>query len=242
MGGELTCEKDKAPTRLTCSQCASPICPQCFVRTPVGLKCSTCGEGGTREAALPRSRPWLVPVILGVVLLAVLGLPRLFSDDSTTPDEVEAPPVGGASPTPEAPARVGMIGEETLDGSAAFVVTDFSCGPTEVGSSDSLRRAQGRYCLLSVTVRNVGRGPVNLLGPAQALLDGQGRRYGIDERATAAHPVNLGRDPVASVINPSNVLQSVFVFDMPPDVEPVFANLRASPRGQGATVRLTAPR
>jgi hypothetical protein len=175
---------------------------------------------------------------VGVVLLAVIGLPRLLSDRSSKGSQVEEPaPV--AQPA-EGPARFALLGEEALDGSASFTVTDFECGATEVGSGAALRRAQGRYCFLGVTVKNVGRAPVNLMVPRQALIDNQSRRYGIDERATAAHPANVGRDPVASVINPSNELHSVFVFDVPPDVEPLFANLAATPRGRGATIRLTA--
>ena len=234
MGGELTCEQDNAPTRLTCTQCATPICPRCLVRTPVGLKCPTCG---TRREAPSASRParrWLVPVVVAVVLAAVIGLPRLLSDPS--PQEEGPVRVG-----PEGRARFAVLGEEALDGNARFVVTEFECGPTEVGSGAVLRRAQGRYCFLGVTVRNVGREPVNLVGSAQVLLDGQGRRHAADERATAAHEANAGRDPAASVINPSNELRSVFVFDLPPDVDPLYANLRAAPGGPGATVRLTPP-
>jgi hypothetical protein len=238
VSGELTCEQDKAPTRLTCTQCASPICPQCFVRTPVGLKCPACGQDGRREAAPPRGRPWVVPLVVGVVLAAVIGLPRLFSDGPASESQAEPPVPDAAASAAEGPARLAVMGEEALDGGAAFTATSFECGGTEIGSGAGLRRAQGHYCLLAVTVRNVGRAPVRLVGPTQTLIDGQSRRYAIDERATAAHPANLGRDPVSTIINPSNELQAVFVFDVPPDVDPVYANLRASPQGPGATILL----
>jgi hypothetical protein len=32
----------KVQTRLRCSRCGTPICPQCAVRTPVGLRCPDC--------------------------------------------------------------------------------------------------------------------------------------------------------------------------------------------------------
>ena len=32
----------KIQTRLRCSRCGTPICPQCAVRTPVGLRCPDC--------------------------------------------------------------------------------------------------------------------------------------------------------------------------------------------------------
>ncbi|MDQ7844630.1 MAG: B-box zinc finger protein [Armatimonadota bacterium] len=36
-------------TGLTCVSCGTPICPDCMVQTPVGMKCPTCGT-----APLPR--------------------------------------------------------------------------------------------------------------------------------------------------------------------------------------------
>ena len=236
LGGELTCEQDRAATRLTCIQCGSPICPQCMVRTPVGLKCTTCGAGGGAERS--RRPQWVVPALIGLVLLAAVGLARLLSGDSDPGNS--AIEEGLATPAAEGPARFALIGEEARDGNLAFVVSAFECGATEVGAGAGLRAAQGRYCFLSVTLRNVGRSPVQVFGPGQALLDDQGRRYGLDERATAAHPANAGRDPVTSLINPSNELPAVFVFDIPPGVDPLTAHLRASQRGRGAVVRLAA--
>jgi hypothetical protein len=40
---EVTCARHpKTLTRLRCSRCGTPICPQCAVRTPVGLRCPDC--------------------------------------------------------------------------------------------------------------------------------------------------------------------------------------------------------
>ena len=33
-----------AETGLSCSQCAKPICPQCMVQAPVGIRCRDCGK------------------------------------------------------------------------------------------------------------------------------------------------------------------------------------------------------
>ncbi|MCA1691297.1 MAG: DUF4352 domain-containing protein [Actinobacteria bacterium] len=252
--GEMTCERDRSPTRLTCIKCATPICPRCFVRTPVGLKCEVCGanqanqanqakEGGGEVPA--RRARWIAPLVIGVVLLAVLGLPRLLSgsSDSSDPDNGESPILDDAPriTAPEGRARFGSVGQEVRDENLGFVVSAFGCGPTEIPTPNGVRIAQGRFCLLTVTVSNFGRSPVPFLGPAQALLDGQNRTYGPDERATQAHPVNAGRDPTSALINPSNELQAVLVFDVPPEVEPQLANLRANPGGPGALVRLRPP-
>lgn len=41
--GEAPCARHPGTqTRLRCSRCATPICPLCAVRTPVGLRCPDC--------------------------------------------------------------------------------------------------------------------------------------------------------------------------------------------------------
>lgn len=246
--GEMTCERDRSPTRLTCIKCATPICPRCFVRTPVGLKCEVCGVNHAKEAntAAPARRArWIAPVVIGVVLFAVLGLPRLLSvsSDSSDSGTGESPILDDAPriTAPEGRARFGSVGQEVRDENLAFVVSAFECGATEVPSPNGVRIAQGRFCFLTLTVSNFGRSPVPFFGPAQALLDSQNRTYGPDERATQSHPLNAGRDPTSALINPSNELQAVLVFDVPPEVEPQLVNLRANPRGPGALIRLRPP-
>lgn len=77
VGGEtseaLTCPRDGVETRLKCPDCRTPICPSCFVRTPVGLKCETCAAPVPAAAALargPRRGPLLMAAIVAVVAVA----------------------------------------------------------------------------------------------------------------------------------------------------------------------------
>ena len=53
--GEIQCARHpKVLTRLRCSRCGTPICPQCAVRTPVGLRCPDCaGVRGLSTYATP---------------------------------------------------------------------------------------------------------------------------------------------------------------------------------------------
>ncbi len=56
-------------TGLTCATCGRPICPDCLVETPVGMKCRDCGL-----APLPplyRASPGALAV--GVLVAALLG-------------------------------------------------------------------------------------------------------------------------------------------------------------------------
>lgn len=69
----LTCPRDGVETRLRCSECGTPICPACFVRTAVGLRCATCGaeSGPVPSAGGAGRRGPAVAALVVVVALAV---------------------------------------------------------------------------------------------------------------------------------------------------------------------------
>ncbi len=96
--GDLTCPRDDVATKLTCAQCGTPICPACFVRSPVGLKCQTCAPDAPQRRV---GGHWLVVVaalaaVAGIALV-VLG-PRLIGggDDSRAASDAEM----GVEPAP----------------------------------------------------------------------------------------------------------------------------------------------
>lgn len=234
---DLTCERDGTSTRLTCVQCATPICPLCLVRTPVGMKCAVCGS---EPGALlrPRKPLWMKLAPFGVIVLValVIALPKIIDGSGSSPDTTIDALSG--NPRPQPPAGFGTMNQEVLDGSLSFTVTSIDCGATQVTGGPSTRTAQGKFCVLALTLRNTGRTPVTFQGRAQMLQDTQQRTFGPDTAATAAHPANAGRDMLAPVVNPGNELSGVLVFDVPADVTLVGVSLRSGPTGRGAFVRL----
>ncbi len=68
----LTCPRHKVATPLSCSTCNTPICPQCYVRTAVGLRCPTCAKGIDVRIGGRRKWPFAVAGALVVVLGALL--------------------------------------------------------------------------------------------------------------------------------------------------------------------------
>lgn len=71
------CARDGEPTRLRRAECQAPICPRCFVRTPVGLRCPDCAvASGPPPTAYEASTwpRWLVPVgVVAVLAVALAG-------------------------------------------------------------------------------------------------------------------------------------------------------------------------
>lgn len=70
----LRCEAHQAETRLTCAQCATPICTQCMVRTDVGLRCRQCAAPAAVPAGgRPQRRLAVGLGLAGIALLGVVG-------------------------------------------------------------------------------------------------------------------------------------------------------------------------
>lgn len=73
MADPVTCARHRGvETRLRCASCETPICPQCAVEAPIGLRCPDCarpdGRGGLRR------RPDQIRRAAGVAVLgAALG-------------------------------------------------------------------------------------------------------------------------------------------------------------------------
>lgn len=79
-----TCAKHpKTVTYLTCASCGTPICPECFVETPVGHKCRACGR--VKNPALTTPKPgqavatFAVGVAAGALVSILAGSISLFA-------------------------------------------------------------------------------------------------------------------------------------------------------------------
>jgi hypothetical protein len=230
MAEMLTCSQDGEATRLTCAGCGDGICPRCMVRTPVGLKCQACtgvatGTGGRRLPTVA-----VVLLVAAASMLGVLAAGLVRRGDG-------AKPAAAPSSTVDSGTQPGM-GEEAHEGGLSFVVTRFDCQPTQTDASGAIRTPQGRFCSLGLVVKNVGDRPEGFSGIFQGLVDGQGRRFGPDDKATQALPENQVRDFLLQQINPGNEIRGVLVYDLPVGLEPAQALLKRTPRSSGVTIRL----
>lgn len=136
-------------------------------------------------------------------------------------------------------ATVATIGQTARDGKFEFTVKDIECGQTEVvhPETDALRdQAQGQFCLLSLTVKNIGNEQQYFSDSDQKLLNSEGVQYSADSSAT----ITLGGtgDALLSQINPGNSVEGVLVFDIPKDQTPVAAELHDSAFSNGVRVNL----
>ena len=232
----LVCKRDGVSTRLRCAKCETGICPACLVRTPVGYKCPTCaGDAGER-----RRRPVRPLVVAGLGVVVLLGAVALLR----TSGEPGAPAVVPDAASAEAPTATqqAMLGEEVRDGQLAFRAEEFTCDGAQLPPPAAARAsaaAEGKICMLRLTVRNVSGAPAMLLGRFQYLVDGQSRTYGADQGLSAQLPENANRSLGEVNINPEVTVPLVLLYDLPGTVEPVEAQFRGTGRSRfGVNVRL----
>jgi len=137
----------------------------------------------------------------------------------------------------KAKAETAKIGAAVRDGKFEFVVKSIKCGESSVGTNQYLTKtAQGQYCLLSVSVKNIGNEKQSLFSANQKLLDAASKEYSADDTATLyAAPQGSSW---YSDINPGNSVEGTIVFDVPKDVTPTVAELHDSAYSGGTKVSL----
>jgi hypothetical protein len=155
---------------------------------------------------------------------------------------VQATPPPAATETPKPtttrPSRSrGGLDTPVRDGKFEFVVRSFSCGHKQVGKSFVSVKASGQFCIVSLTIKNIG-------DEGQTFADSFQEAHGPDDKTYRAHTgagvvANEGTDAVWSTINPGNSVSGKIVFDIPKKAEITSLELHDSALSGGVTVTLT---
>jgi hypothetical protein len=172
----------------------------------------------------------VLSIVLGVILLFIViaavggGADKDGAKNSST----------DASKAAESTAKIGV---PARDGKFEFVVKSVECGVASVGSNPYLTKtAQGQYCLLNVSVKNIGDEAQSLLSSDQHLFNASGQKYSADDTATLYNAPD--DNSWYNNINPGNVVEGAIVFDMPKDQTPTTAELHDSSFSGGVKVSL----
>ena len=108
------------------------------------------------------------------------------------------------------------IGTSVKSGDLQFTVTKVVRDQTQVGQEYLTQKAQGRYTLVYVTVRNVGKGSETLYDSEQKIKDADSKTYETDSVAEMSMKNN---DVWLQQINPGNAVDGILVYDMPAGVK-----------------------
>ncbi len=162
----------------------------------------------------PRTRkkwPWIVGC---VILVAILGCAGVFTLVLGGTAKV-ASDLNDNSTGKNAVA--GQMNKATVDGKFQFTVTGLQCGVRSVGPGGFGQKAQGKFCLISVTIKNVGRSAEVFNDFTQKAYASDGTEFSSDSGAGAW--VNKDTSTFLESINPGNTVKGKLVFDVPDDAK-----------------------
>ena len=123
----LECEAHGTPTRLRCAEagCDKPICPQCLVKTSVGLKCEEHAQAIAPkfDRRAQRSIIGAVALVAGAVVILSVAVFNQSSKPTLAPDNTPAPAASGEGGGPGriVPASVYVV---NADGSGSRTLTN----------------------------------------------------------------------------------------------------------------------
>ncbi|GGJ80390.1 hypothetical protein GCM10010123_07900 [Pilimelia anulata] len=167
---------------------------------------------------------------LGLVALAATALACGAGGDGG------ADTAGSTGDAPKAAAKAARVGQAVRDGKFEFVVAKPTCGRTSVGPAQFGARAQGVYCLVAVTVKNIGKEAQLFSGSSQKAFDAKGIEFSNDGKAEMF--ANEGSPTFLEEINPGNRVKGNLIFDVPKGTKLARIELHDSPFSGGVDVAL----
>jgi|SRR4051794_21271565 hypothetical protein len=181
----------------------------------------------------PQRRPPLKPlyaVLLGLGAIVVLLVAGAAAQRYTTKESAAATATPARRTTPAAPG----VGAAVRDGKFEFVVAQVDCSHTSLGQEHLKRTAKGKFCVVSLSLRNIAGGSQYFLSYAQKAFDGSGAGYGVDEIADLY--VNRDTKTFLDKVNPGERVAGKIVFDIPKTVTLATLELHDSPLSGGVKV------
>ena len=175
----------------------------------------------------------VIGVVAAVGLLIVIGIASGGSKQSASTSSNNNNQQKNQTKT----ATVAKLNEPARDGKFEFTVKSVTCGKATVGANEYLKKtAQGQYCEVSLSVKNIGNEAQQFFSMNQALYNASNQKYSADDQATAYMSAN--GDAWINQINPGNSVDGIVVFDLPKDQTPTTAELHDSAYSSGVKVNL----
>jgi len=179
-------------------------------------------------------RWWFIGGAVIVLIAVIANIANGGSSPSSTSTATAS--AGASAKAAPAPAAAAHFGSAVRDGKFEFVVTSMKCGAPSVGSSGLTSKAQGQFCLVTVSVKNIGTEPQTMFDSNQTVVDAKGAKYQPD--TTAGLYANPSDSFFVKAINPGNSMTGVIVYDVPKGLTPTAITLHDSMFSGGVEVLL----
>ena len=189
----------------------------------------------TRPAWNGGSFAWLAAGVAVLIALFVTGLAAQNFGRADEPAAASTAAPKAVNPPAKAPTLPG-IGDPVRDGKFGFVVTKVDCGKPTVGNKYLKTTAKGKFCIVSLSARNVGDQQRIFSGRAQKAYDAAGTEFGND--AVADFYANDNSQTFLKRINPGDKVTGKVVFDVPRTAKLTSIELHDSFLSHGVRVSL----
>jgi Domain of unknown function (DUF4352) len=134
-----------------------------------------------------------------------------------------------------APARAATPTPPVRDGKFEFVVESISCGHSHVGDSIMGDAAQGQFCLVKMSVKNIGNEAQTFDDTSQYAFDASNKKFSADSEAD----LDINSDAWMADINPGNKITGKLAYDIPKGDKIVKMELHDSMFSGGVTVNVS---
>ena len=129
------------------------------------------------------------------------------------------------------------LGDPVRDGKFEFTVTKMDCSKTTVGNSFLNEKAQGKFCQISVTVKNIGKEAQYFDGSSQKAKNAESTEFSNDGAAEIY--ANEDSATFLNEINPGNGVKGKLIFDVPKSTKLTSIELHDSIFSGGVEVALS---
>lgn len=178
----------------------------------------------------------IITVILALVVVG--GIIGAAGGGSSTTSNQSSGGSSNKSEKTEDKATTAKIGEPARDGKFEFTVTSIKCGEKSVGDQYLNEKAQGEFCRLSLSIKNIGDEAQSLLSSDQKLLNAEGQQFAADDTATIYASSGNSGSTWFDQINPGNSVKGDILFDVPAGAKITTAELHDSSFSGGVKVNL----
>ncbi|MBM2614021.1 DUF4352 domain-containing protein [Actinoplanes sp. LDG1-06] len=181
------------------------------------------------------SRKPLLAALLACVAIVVL----FFAGVAAQQYGVRGEPAAATASRPavsKSPKPPPGVGDRVRDGKFEFVVSKVDCTRTRVGLEHLARTAKGRFCVVSLSVRNIAGEPKYFVGRAQKAFDKTGASYDNDDLAGVY--ANRNTKTFLERLDPGERVTGKLVFDVPRKTALTRLELHDSLLSGGVTVAL----
>jgi hypothetical protein len=200
---------------------------------PKSAKAQAKAEKAYRKASRPfyKKKRFILLALIALIVVIVVATSG-GGESGSSPSSA-----GGDSSSTGNGSSENAVGlnQAARDGKFEFTVTGQDCSKNTIGEDPLSKTAQGTFCVVSLTVKNIGNKAQLLDASSQKALDAGGNEYSADSSAA----MYLGdTNTFLNQLNPGSTVNGQIAYDVPVGTQLTELELHDSPFSGGVTVNI----